>query len=145
MNFATYQLLRSFRRRLPRYLPAIFALAVAAAAAAALGSLSSDVARKMTKEFRSHGANAVARGRAGGSMSEDAVRALGRAPGVERSLPVSVREATAGPRRFVAVSLDFARARTFLASWSVEGRLPANSDEALAGTRLADQIGRAHV
>ena len=140
MNFATLQLLRSFRRRLPRYLPAIFAVAVAAAAAAALGSLSSDVARKMTKEFRSRGANAVARSRTNEPLSAAALRSLETAPGVERTLPLRVEDASSGPRRFVAVELDFARARPFLGSWKIEGRLPAADDEALVGARLADRL-----
>jgi putative ABC transport system permease protein len=140
VSFATHQLLRSFRRRFPRYLPAILALAVAAGAAAALGSLSSDIARKMTREFRNRGANAVARSRDNRPLSEGAVRALERGSGVERSLPVRVREGSAGPRRIVAVALDFGRARPFLAGWTLDGRVPASRDEALAGTRLAERL-----
>ncbi len=140
MSFAARQILKSFRRRLPRYLPAICALAVAAAAAAALGSLSSDVARKMTTEFRRRGANAVARARSEAPLPPGTVRAIETAPGVELALPVLVREASAGPRRFVAVAVDFARARPYLAAWKLEGRLPAADNEAVAGTRLADRL-----
>ena len=140
MSFAAHQILKSFRRRLPRYLPAVLALAVAAAAAAALGSLSADVARKMTTEFRRRGANAVARGKSGAPLPPAAVRAIETAPGVELALPLLVREASSGPRRFVAVAVDFVRARPFVAAWKLEGRLPAADGEAVVGTRLADRL-----
>lgn len=141
MKFVTRQLLRSFRLRLPRFLPAICAIAVAAAAVGALGSLSSDVSRKMTGEFRRRGANAVARGRTGQPLPGATVRRLESAPEVDRALPVRAGEAAAGPRRLVAVSLDFHAAGPFLSGWDVEGRLPASEGEAAAGTRLFDRLG----
>ena len=141
MKFANRQLLRSFRRRLPRYMPAILAVAVAAGAIGALGSLSSDVSRKMTEEFRRRGANAVARGRAGNALPGTTVRRIVAAPEVERALPVRVQETAAGPRRLVAVGLDFAAAGPFVAGWDVEGRLPASPGEAAAGTRLFERLG----
>ncbi len=140
MRFANRQILLSFRRRLPRYAPAIFAVGVAAAAVGALGSLTSDVARKMTAEFRRRGANAVARGRAGRPLAGPTVRRLEGAREVERALPVRVQEGAVGPRRLVAVGLDFAAAGPFLSGWDVEGRLPAGDGEAAAGTRLYDRL-----
>lgn len=140
MSFALRQILRSFHRRLPRYVPAILAIAVAAAAIGGLGSLSSDVREKMTREFRSRGANAVARGRGDRGLPGATVRALRQAPGVERSLPVRVQEAAAGRRRLVAVGMDFSAARPFLTGWDLDGRLPAAGGEALAGTRLFDRL-----
>src|SRR5215471_14475832 len=105
MNFALRQLVGSFRRRLPRYLPAVLAIAVAAAAVGALGSLSSDVGRKMTGEFRLRGANAVACGRGGAALEGRTVRALERSPAVVRALPVRLREAASGQRRLIVVGL----------------------------------------
>jgi putative ABC transport system permease protein len=140
MKFAVRQLVGSFRRRLPRYLPAVLAIAVAAAAVGALGSLSSDVGRKMTAEFRLRGANAVARGRAGEALDGRTVHALERSPAVVRALPVRLREAASGQRRLIAVGLDFERAAPFLAGWEVEGRLPEAPGEALAGARLFERI-----
>lgn len=143
MKFSTRQLLRSFHRRLPRYLPAILAVAVAAAAVGALGSLAADVTRKMTEEFRRRGANAVARGRDGRPLPGEAVRRLEGSREVVRALPVRVQEAAAGVRRLVAVALDFDAAEPFRTGWDVEGRLPASDGEAAAGTRLFDRLGLA--
>ena len=141
MSFAARQLVRSFQRRLPRYLPAILAIAIAAAAIGALGSLASDVSRKMTREFRQRGPNAVARARGGAPLSGDAVRRLAGAPGVERSVPIRVADVAAGTRRVTAVAIDFAGAGSFLGSWDVDGALPASSGEAAAGVRLYDRLG----
>ncbi|HET7453571.1 MAG TPA: ABC transporter permease [Thermoanaerobaculia bacterium] len=140
MRFAARQLVRSFQRRLPRYVPAILAIAIAAAAIGALGSLASDVARKMTREFRQRGPNAVARARPGAPLSGDAVRRLATASDVERALPIRVADVAAGTRRVTAVAIDFARAGTFLSTWDVDGALPAAADEAAAGVRLADRL-----
>ncbi len=141
MSFAGRQLLRSFQRRLPRYVPAILAIAIAAAAIGALGSLASDVARKMTREFRLRGPNAVARGREGRPLSGDVARRVAAEPDVERALPIRVADLAAGSRRVTAIGVDFSRARPFFDAWDVDGALPASPAEALAGVRLYDRLG----
>jgi len=141
MSFAGLQLLRSFERRLPRYLPAILAIAIAAAAIGGLGSLASDVSRKMTREFRKRGPNAVARGREGKALGGETVERLARDPDVERALPIRVGDVAAGKRRVTAIAVDFARAGSLLGGWDVDGSLPASADEAIAGVRLYDRLG----
>ena len=141
MSFAGRQLLRSFQRRLPRYFPAILAIAIAAAAIGALGSLASDVARKMTREFRQRGPNAVARSRDGRPLSGDATRRIAGDAAVERALPIRVDDVAAGSRRVTAVAVDFSRARPFFGSWDLDGALPASPAEAVAGVRLYDRLG----
>jgi len=141
MSFAGRQLLRSFQRRLPRYFPAILAIAIAAAAIGALGSLASDVARKMTREFRQRGPNAVARSRGGRALSGGTAGRIASAPNVERALPIRVADLAAGSRRATAIAVDFSRARPFFDAWDVDGKLPTSPDEALAGVRLYDRLG----
>jgi putative ABC transport system permease protein len=141
MSFAGRQLLRSFQRRLPRYFPAILAIAIAAAAIGALGSLASDVARKMTREFRQRGPNAVARSRDGRALPGGTARRIASAPDVERALPIRVADLAAGSRRATAIAVDFSRARPFFDAWDVDGTLPASAGEALAGVRLFDRLG----
>ncbi|HET9795224.1 MAG TPA: ABC transporter permease [Thermoanaerobaculia bacterium] len=141
MSFAARQLLRSFQRRLPRYFPAILAIAIAAAAIGALGSLASDVARKMTREFRLRGPNAVARSRDGRPLSGDAARRIASAADVERALPIRVSDLAAGSRRVTAIAVDFSRARPFFDAWDLDGALPSSPAEAVAGVRLYDRLG----
>jgi putative ABC transport system permease protein len=117
MSFAARQLARSFQRRLPRYVPAIAAIAVAAAAIGGLGAIASDVTRKMTREFRRRGPNAV-----------------------ETALPIRVQDLAAGSRRVTAIGLDFEKGRRFLEAWDVDGALPRNADQALAGARLFERL-----
>lgn len=141
MSFAGRQLLRSFQRRLPRYVPAIVAIAIAAAAIGGLGSLASDVSRKMTREFRLRGPNAVARSRDGRPLPGDATRRILAAPEVERALPIRIQDVAAGSRRVTAVAVDFSRAKPFFATWDLDGALPASPGEAVAGVRLFDRLG----
>jgi putative ABC transport system permease protein len=141
MRFAAIQLSRSLRRRLPRYFPALVALAVAAAAVGALGSISSDVGRKMRREFRRRGANAVARSRGRDPIPAPAVSRLEANPAVVASLPVRVFDARVGARRLVAAAFDFPRARRFASSWRIRGSWPSSPAEALTGERLADRMG----
>jgi putative ABC transport system permease protein len=140
MSFAGRQLLRSFQRRLPRYFPAILAIAIAAAATGALGSLASDVARKMTREFRQRGPNAVARCRDGRPLSGGVVRRIASSPDAERALPIRVADLAAGSRRATAIAVDFSRARSFFDAWDLDGALPASPSEAIAGVRLYDRL-----
>ncbi len=141
MSFAGRQLLRSFQRRLPRYLPAILAIAIAAAAIGGLGSLASDVTRKMTREFRLRGPNAVARGRGSRPLAGATTRRIAGAPGVERAMPIRVQDVAAGSRRVTAIAVDFSRAKPFFGSWDIDGALPADEGEAVAGVRLYDRLG----
>jgi len=140
MSFAARQLVRSFQRRLPRYVPAIAAIAIAAAAIGGLGSLASDVTRKMTREFRRRGPNAVARSRSAASLPGNAVRRIAADRAVERALPIRVQDVAAGARRVTAIGIDFDAARPFLAAWDVDGTLPRTPDQALAGVRLFDRL-----
>jgi putative ABC transport system permease protein len=139
-SFAARQLARSFQRRLPRYVPAIAAIAIAAASIGGLGSIASDVTRKMTREFRRRGPNAVARARGAGPLAGAVVRRIVSDPAVERALPIRVRDVGAGSRRVTAVGLDFEKGRRFLEAWDVEGALPRTPDQALAGVRLFDRL-----
>jgi len=141
LRFARRQLLLSFRRRLPRYVPAILAITVAAAAVGALTAIGNDIARKMAREFRQRGANAVARSRSGKTLPPSAVKEVSGDTAVERALPVSVREGAAGPRRFLIVGMDFSAAGPFLSGWDIDGRLPSAPTEALAGARLFERLG----
>jgi putative ABC transport system permease protein len=143
-RFAVRQLFRSLERRLPRYGAAVAALGLAAGAVCALGSLSSDITRKMTREFRGQGPNAVARSRDGSPISPAAAARVSRAPEVTIAIPARVRDAEIGRRRALAVAIDFSRARSFTSTWSVDGRLPDRPDEAAVGTRLYDRLSLAH-
>lgn len=140
MSFAARQLARSFQRRLPRYVPAIAAIAVAAAAIGGLGAIASDVTRKMTREFRRRGPNAVARSRASGPLPGDAVRRIASDPAVETALPIRVQDLAAGSRRVTAIGLDFEKGRRFLEAWDLDGALPRNAEQALAGVRLFERL-----
>jgi len=141
VSFASLQVRRSIARRAGRFLPALVSLTVAAGAVGALGSLASDVGRKMRSEFRRGGANAVARGLSGAAIPAAIVAAMQREPGVERALPIDVTSESAGPHSLTSVSLDVQAARPFASSWNVSGRMPAGAGEALAGVRLARRLG----
>jgi putative ABC transport system permease protein len=139
-RFAARQLLRSLERRLPRYGAAVAALGLAAGAVCALGSLSSDITRKMTREFRSQGPNAVARGARGSAISPEKVAGISHAPEVAMAVAARVCNVDIGARKALAVAIDFPSARPFTSTWSVDGRLPDRKDEVAVGTRLYDRL-----
>jgi putative ABC transport system permease protein len=140
MSFAALQVRRSLARRAGRLLPAVVALLVAAGAVGALGSLASDVARKMRTEFRRRGANAVARAASGSAIPGAVVASLRRDPAVEKGLPIRVASEIAGLHRLTEVSLEFRSAGPFASAWNVRGRLPDGPGLAAAGSALARRM-----
>jgi putative ABC transport system permease protein len=131
-------LLRAAVLRRRRAASALLAMIVAAAVATAMMNLYVDVQAKLRTEFRNYGANVVIVGKAGQSLSADAMAKVESVLGA-KTLAVPFAYAVARTKEgqsVVVVGTDFTRARQLNHWWKVN-HWPDAPSEALVGMRAA--------
>ena len=137
-------LVRGVRVRRGRALTALLAVVVAASVSTAMLNLYVDVGAKLSREFRSYGANVVVVAKDGQALPVDAPAFVQRTI-AERGIAVAFAYAvahTATGRPVVVAGTDLERAQRLDRWWSVTA-WPRKAGEALVGTRAAAALAPA--
>lgn len=140
--FTLKMLSSSLLRRWSRIAVALFGIAVGATVLLGMLTLSYDVPRQMSKEFRSYGANLVLVSAGQESLDlKDAARAAALLPGDDllgmapfRYLPIRHNRLP-----YTAVGTDFSAVKKTRPYWRITGDWPAKPNEILIGADIAEQ------
>lgn len=134
-------LLRSVRLRRSHSLTAMLAIVVAAAVSTALLNLYADLDAKLTREFRRFGGNALVSAREG-SLPVDVIARLKQIAPETTSIASGYAAARVGEEAtpIVVVGTDLTTSAQSNTWWSVNGRWPRASGEALIGKRVAQSL-----
>ena len=131
----------SLLRRRSRMAVALVGIAIGATVLLGMASISYDIPRQMSREFRSYGANMVFVSAAGAQVAlADAERARALLPAEQLvgMTPLRYLNIRVGRVPYTAVGTDFAAARKTSPYWQVTGAWPKAPNEILAGADAAE-------
>lgn len=132
-----YFLKRSIVQRRGRFLLAATAVTLTATAVTALLTVSAGVRERIGRQVQQYGANLLVTDSAGGTISDDRVRAVAELARDARSIAVEVYGSLSVGSTVVEV---IGRDLEHMTGYRIEGRLPAAVGDVMAGTLLRERL-----